>query len=115
MELTVVTKLGPDGKELAVDESIHEHLAAKLGKIEARWGKAIIARAVLIELPDGYETTITLHGGQGFVGKAHADPLLKAIDASVDKLIRQFENDADKRTGRERQRRGSGTVKAADF
>ena len=72
-----------------------------------------MARAVLIEETDGFEATITLHGGLDLVGKAQGDGLLKAVDAAVDKLTRQFESDAEKREGRERGRRASGRVKAA--
>lgn len=115
MELTVVTKMGPDGREVDVDELVHKHLSSKLGKIEQRMGKSIVARAVLVELPDGFEATITLLGGQDLVGKAHGDLLLKAVDGAVDKLTRQFEAESDKRTGRERQRRGSGVIKAVEF
>jgi ribosomal subunit interface protein len=113
MDLTVLTKLGPDGKETQVDELVHKHLQGKLGKLEQRAGKALVARAVLVEESDGFEATITLHGGIELVGKAQGDGLLKAVDAAVDKLTRQFESDAEKREGRERGRRASGRVKAA--
>ncbi len=115
MELTVVTKMGPEGKDLDVDDLVHKHLTQKLGKIEQRLGKPIVARAVLVELPEGFETTITLLGGHDLVGKAHGDLLLKAVDGAVDKLTRQFEAETEKRTGRERQRRGSGVTKAVEF
>ena len=36
MDLTVVTKLGPDGKETQVDELVFKHLQAKLGKLVNR-------------------------------------------------------------------------------
>ena len=114
MDLTVVTKLGPDGKETQVDELVHKHLQAKLGKLEQRSGKGLVVRAVLVEESDGFEATVSLLGGLDLVGKANGDALLKAVDTAVDKLTRQFESDAEKREGRERGRRVSGRVKAAD-
>jgi hypothetical protein len=114
MDLTVVTKLGAEGKETQVDSLVHKHLEAKLGKLEQRLGKALVCRAVLVEESDGFDATLSLHGALDLVGKAHGDGLLKAVDAAVDKLTRQFESDAEKRTGREQGRRASGRVKTAD-
>ena len=114
MDLTVVTKLGADGKETEVDALVHKHLEAKLGKLEQRLGKSLVCRAVLGEESNGFEATLSLHGHLDLVGKAQGDALLKAVDAAVDKLTRQFESDAEKREGRERGRRASGRVKAAD-
>jgi len=113
MDLTVVTKLGPEGKDTQDDTLVQKHLRTKLEKLEQRWGKPMVARASLVELPDGFECTITLHATPDLVGKAHEDALLAAVDAATDKLTRQFETVTDKRTGRERQRRGSGTIKQA--
>jgi ribosome-associated translation inhibitor RaiA len=77
-------------------------------------GKPVAARIALEELTVGWDVTITVSGTTPeLIGKAHEDGLLKALDAAVDKLTRQFENEAEKRTGRERQRRSSGTIKAS--
>lgn len=114
MDLTVVTKTGTEGKEFEVDGLVHKHLAKKLEKIETRLGKPLVARVVLEELPVGFEATVTLQGGLELIGKAnHEDLLLKAVDLAVDKVTRQFESQTDKETGRERQRRASGTIKAS--
>lgn len=111
MELTVVTKLGPDSKENQADALVHKHLEYKLTKIEQRWGKPLAARVVLEELPVGFDCTVSVHGSTEIVGKAFGEQLLKAADLAMDKITRQFEDMSEMRTGRERQRRGSGTIK----
>jgi ribosomal subunit interface protein len=114
MDLTVVTKLNPGTKEQETEERVQRHLSKKLEKLEARMGKPVAARIALEELTVGWDVTITVSGTTPeLIGKAHEDGLLKALDAAVDKLTRQFENEAEKRTGRERQRRSSGTIKAS--
>lgn len=113
MDLTVVTKLGPEGTDAQNDGLVKKHLQAKLEKLEQRWGKPLVARASLVEETDGFECTVTLHATPDLVGKAREGALLAAVDAATDKLTRQFEDATDKRTGRERQRRGSGTIKQA--
>ncbi len=114
MELTVVTKPGPDGVEIKMDGLAHKHLQTKLEKIEVRVGKPITARAVIEGRSVGFDCTITLHGASELIGKAHGEQPLKAVDAAVDKLTRQYEDEAEKRTGRERARRGSGSIKQAE-
>lgn len=113
MELTVATKLAPTGNRLAEDGVVQKHLEKKLEKLEARWGKPLTARAVLNEPAVGYDCTltITLHGTPELASHGHAETLMKAVDSAVDKLTRQFEAEADKRTGRERQRRTNGATK----
>ncbi len=112
MELTVATKLGQEGNIVTVDGSIQEHLGKKLEKLEARWGKPVTARAALEEVAVGYDCTltITLHGTPELISHGHAETLVKAVDTAVERVTRQFEAEADKRTGRERQRK-NGTSK----
>ena len=114
MELTVATKLGLEGNIVAVDGSVQKHLEKKLEKLETRWGKPVTARAVLEELAVGYDCTltITLHGTPELVSRGHADTLVKAADTAVERVTRQFEAEADKRTGRERQRK-NGAAKVS--
>jgi ribosome-associated translation inhibitor RaiA len=107
MELTVATKLGTEGNVVAIDGSIQKHLETKLEKLETRWGKPVTARAALEEVAVGYDCTltITLHGTPELISHGHADTLVKAVDTAVERVTRQFEAEADKRTGRERQRK----------
>lgn len=107
MELTLLLKLTSEGNEAGSNGSVQRQLEKKLEKIETRWGKPLTARAVVEELTGGYDCTltVTLHGSPELVGHSHGDTLIKAVDEAADKLIRQFEAEADKRSGRERQRR----------
>lgn len=110
MDLTLVTKPGPDNEELVVDGLVEKHLTKKLEKIEARMGgKPFSARAVLQALPVGFEASITLSGRHEIVSKAREPELLRAVDAALDKLARQVETRLDKSSGKERGRRASGT------
>jgi ribosome-associated translation inhibitor RaiA len=97
MDLTVVTKAGPENEDLAVDGLVEKHLHKKLEKLEGRLGgKPLIARAVLEELPVGFEATITLHGKSEVV-------------AALDTLSRQVETRLNKASGKERGRRASSS------
>ena len=110
MDLTVVTKAGPENQDLTVDGLVEKHLHKKLEKLESRLGgKPLVARAVLEELPVGFEATITLHGKSEVVGKAREPELLRAVDAALEKLMRQVETRLDKASGKERGRRDSST------
>lgn len=110
MDLTLVTKPGPDNDQLAVDGLVEKHLTKKLEKIESRMGgKPLTARAVLEELSVGFEATITLSGRHELVSKAREPELLRAVDAALEKLARQVETRMDKSSGKERGRRASGT------
>lgn len=113
MDLTFVTKLGQENNQLTINGLVQKHLEKKLEKIETRWGKPVTARAGLEETAIGYDCTlsVTLHGTPELVSHARGDTLIKACDNAMDKLTRQFEAEADKRTGRERQRRASGVQK----
>lgn len=111
MDLTVVTKNGPEGREVERSALVDKHLELKLDKIETRMGRAISARAVLTALPVGYEVSVTLHGKRELVGRARHDELLAAVDGALDKLIRQVETLREKRSGKEQGRRHSGTHK----
>jgi ribosomal subunit interface protein len=113
MDLTVVTKPGAEGSPLDVDGLVSKHLEKKLEKIEQRVGRALTARAVLEELPVGFEVTVTLSGRTEFVGKAREDDLLRTVDAALEKLTRQVTSTVDKRHAKERNRRASGMVKQA--
>ena len=113
MDLTVVTKPGPEGKELEVDGPVSKHLGKKLEKIEQRWGKPVVARAVLEELPIGFEATVTLAGKDEFVGRGREDDLGKAVDTALLKLARQVDTVLDKRKSKGQGRRASGVIKAA--
>lgn len=111
MELTVASKLGSEGNIVAVDGSVEKHLEKRLEKLEVRWGKPIAARAALEEVAVGYDCTltITLHGSPDLIGHGHAETLVKAVDTAVERVTRQFEAEADKRTGRERQRKNGAS------
>lgn len=109
MDLTLVTKPKPDSESLATDGLVRKHLTRKLTKIEERLGgKPIACRAVLEELPVGFQATITLQGKRETVGKARETELLRAVDSALDKLTRQVANRMQKSTGKERARRASG-------
>ena len=83
MELTLVTKPGPDTEELDIGGLVSKHLMKKLEKIEHRiGGTGLTARAVLEELSVGFEATITIQGKQELVGKAKEPELLRAVDAA---------------------------------
>ncbi len=110
MDLTLMTKPGPEAPDMPVDGLVEKHLRKKLEKIEARLGgKPLVARAVLAELPVGFEATITLHGSPDVVSHARESELLAAVDAALQKLTRQVETRMDKASGKERGRRASGT------
>jgi ribosome-associated translation inhibitor RaiA len=111
MDLTVVTKPGLQGKVTEYGGLVHKHLGKKLEKLEQRWGKPLMARAVVEELPVGYGCTLTLHGSPDLAATASSDQLVKACDTACDKLTRQLDALTAKRQGRERQRRGSGVIK----
>ncbi|HAN32018.1 MAG TPA: hypothetical protein DCQ06_10510 [Myxococcales bacterium] len=109
MDLTLVTKPGPESDELDTSGLVKKHLTKKLEKIEHRLGGArIVVRAVLTELPVGFEAAITLQGKAEVVGRAQADVLLHAVDGALDKVTRQVETLVKKNTGKSRARRGSG-------
>lgn len=114
MEVNVVLKLSPSNRTEQTEAFVRRHLEAKLSKIETRWGKPISARAVAEEQPAGFSVTLSLLGETEIVAKTFDVKLPKAVDASVDKLVRQFEIAAEKREGRERQRRlpGAGKIPA---
>ncbi len=116
MDLTVVTKPGPEGTPLVTAGLVDKHLTKKLEKIESRLGgRPIVARAVLEGLNVGYSATVTVLGRGELVGRAKGGELLKAVDSALDKLTRQVEARLDKRTGKERARRASSsTIKRAD-
>ena len=107
MELTLLLKLTSEGNEAGTNGSVQKQIEKKLEKIETRWGKSVTARAVVEELTAGYDCTltVTLHGSPELVSHSHGETLIKSVDEAGDKLIRQFEAEADKRQGRERQRR----------
>ncbi len=110
MELTLVTKPGPDTEELDIGGLVSKHLMKKLEKIEHRiGGTGLTARAVLEELSVGFEATITIQGKQELVGKAKEPELLRAVDAALGKITRQVEAQMERNTGKERARRSSGT------
>ena len=111
MQLTVMSKPGPDGRNLEEDALVLKHIGKKVEKLEQRWGKPLIARAALEPLPVGYGCTLTLHGTPELAAYGSDETVLKAVDAAADKLTRQFEHIREQRTGRDRQRRGSGTIK----
>jgi ribosome-associated translation inhibitor RaiA len=116
MDLTVVTKPGPEGAPIVTDGLVDKHLTKKLSKIESRLGgRPLVARAVLEQLSVGYSATVTVLGGAELVGRARGPDLLKAVDKALDKLTRQIEARRDKRTGKERARRASSSnIKRAD-
>ncbi len=107
MDLTVVMKLSQQNRKPGLDQYVHKHLEQKLGKLESRWGKSIAARVVALETPAGFEVTVSMTGEHDMVAKAHEAKLPKAVDAAVDKIMRQFEQAAERREGRERNRRQS--------
>ena len=110
MDLTLLTKPGPETEGMEVDGLVEKHLRKKLEKLEARLGgKPLVVRAVLEELPVGFEATITLHSGGDLVSHAREDELLAAVDAAMHKLTRQVETRMDKASGKECGRRASGT------
>lgn len=110
MDLTLVTKPGPETDELDTGGLVSKHLTKKLEKIEHRiGGSRIVARAVLTELPVGFEAVISLQGKPEIVGRAKADVLLHAVDGALDKVTRQVETMMKKNTGKERARRASGS------
>ncbi len=110
MDLNLVTKPGPDSEELDTGGLVEKHLSKKLEKIEHRiGGDGIVARAVLEELSVGFEATVTIAGKPEIVGKARGDKLLHAVDGALDKITRQVETRMDKRSGKERGRRASGS------
>jgi ribosome-associated translation inhibitor RaiA len=114
MDLTLVTKPGPETDTLAVDGLVEKHLHKKLEKIELRLGgKPLAARAVIEELPVGFEATISLNGRTELVGKAREPELLRAVDAALDKLSRQVDTRLDKASGKERGRRASSSQNKA--
>lgn len=105
MDLTVVLKLSEENKKPGLAGYVQKHLSQKLTKIQTRWGKPLTARLVALETPNGFEVTVALQGEHDFVAKAHEAKLPKAVDTAVDKLTRQFEQSAELREGRERNRR----------
>ncbi len=113
MDLTVVTKPGMEGKALEVEGLVSKHLSKKLEKIEQRWGKPVVARAVLEELPIGFEATVTLAGKDEFVGRGREEDLVKAVDAALLRLARQVDTRLEKRKTKAQGRRASGVIKAA--
>ena len=109
MDLTLVTKPQPESDSLATDGLVRKHLTRKLAKIEERLGgKPIACRAVLEELPVGFQATITMSGRRETGGKAKEKELLKAVDSALDKIGRQVDARLKKNTGKERARRASG-------
>ena len=113
MDLTLVTKPQAGSDALDTDGLVHKHMSRKLSKIEERLGgKPISCRAVLEELPVGYRATITIQGKKETVGRANEAELLRAVDGALDKLTRQVVSRMQKRTGKERGRRASGTMKS---
>jgi ribosome-associated translation inhibitor RaiA len=115
MELALVLKLSPENRTPRVESLVRRHLETKLAKIEARWGKPITARAVAEEQPVGFAVTLALLGEHEVVAKAFDEKLPKAVDAATDKLTRQFEILAEKREGRERNRRTPNNRAATEF
>ncbi len=115
MELTVVNKLSPENRTDRNEAFVRKHLEVKLGKIEARWGKPVNARVTTEEQAVGFAVTVALVGDQEIVARAFHARLPKAVDAAVDKIMRQFEINNEKREGRERQRRYTGTKVPAEF
>mgnify|MGYP001599350292 CR=1 FL=1 len=110
MDLTLVTKPGPETDELDTGGLVTKHLTKKLQKIEHRiGGSGLAARAVLTELNVGFEATISIQGKHELVGKAKEPELLRAVDAALEKITRQVEASMDRKTGKERARRSSGT------
>ncbi|MBI5608727.1 MAG: hypothetical protein HY902_07585 [Deltaproteobacteria bacterium] len=114
MDITVVLKLSPANRVEATEAYVRRHLEAKLSKIETRWGKPITARLVAEEQPSGFSTTLALMGETEMVAKAFDLKLPKAVDLTVNKMVRQFEIAAEMREGRERQRRTT-LAKPAEF
>lgn len=109
MDLTLVTKPGPDTEELDIGGLVTKHLTKKLNKIEHRiGGSGLSARAVFAELNVGYEATITIQGKRELVGKAKEPELLRAVDVALEKITRQVESHMERQTGKERARRASG-------
>ncbi len=105
MELTVINKLAEGNRTHRTEAYLRRHLEFKLGKIEQRWGKAVVARVTTEESPVGFSVTVALTGDHEIVARSFNDKLPKAVDSAVDKIVRQFEVNAEKREGRERQRR----------
>lgn len=115
MDMTVVMKLSPQNRTPKVEAFVRRHLEAKLGKIETRWGKPLVARVTAEEQSTGFVVSVALLGEHDVVAKAFDEKLPKAVDGAVDKLTRQFEINAEKREGRERQRRLSSSKIPAEF
>lgn len=115
MELSVVLRLSPENRKDEVEGFVRRHMEAKLGKIEARWGKPISARISAEEQTNGFVATISLQGEPEIVAKHFGDKLPKAVDGAIDKVTRQFEETTQKREGKERQRRQPGTKVPAEF
>ncbi|MCO4761787.1 MAG: HPF/RaiA family ribosome-associated protein [Myxococcales bacterium] len=113
MDLTLVTKPGPDTEELDTGGLVTKHLTKKLQKIEHRIGGNISVRAVLTELNVGFEAAISVQGRYEIVGKAKEPELLRAVDAALDKITRQVETMMDRKSGKERARRASGQRRGA--
>lgn len=115
MDLTVVNKFSQENRTERNEAFVRRHLEIKLAKIEARWGKPVTARVTTEEQAVGFHVTVALGGDHEIVARAFHAKLPKAVDAAVDKLTRQFEINTEKREGRERQRRHTGTKVPAEF
>jgi len=115
MELTVVAKLVAGDKQVDTEAFLQRHVAKKLEKLEQRLGKSPVVRVTLEEGTADFDACVTIHGAPDIVGKERAELMLKAVDGAIDKVTRQFEAALEKKTGRERGRRASGTVKAGEF
>jgi len=115
MELTVINKLAENNRTHRTEAYLRRHLEFKLGKIEQRWGKPVVARVTTEESTIGFAVTVALSGDHDIVARSFHDKLPKAVDAAVDKIVRQFEGSAERREGRERQRRAPVDKAPAEF
>ena len=115
MDLTLVTKSQPDSDPIETEGLVRKHLTRKLNKIQERLGgKPIACRAVLEELPVGFQAVVTVQGGVEIVGKAKESELLSAVDAALQKVMRQVDSRMKKQSGKERGRRSSGERRQFD-